>query len=149
MSRLILNQQIVAGLLAVFCGSTGSVSFAESPIDFNRQVRPILAEHCFQCHGPDATKRGADLRLDVEAEAKSSAIVAGVADDSELIRRIHATDPETVMPPASIGKPLSDVQKDVLRQWIQEGAEYSGHWAFQPITWSMQRLETSQQLDPG
>ena len=133
MSRLILNQQIVAGLLAVFCASTGSVSFAESPIDFNRQVRPILAEHCFQCHGPDATKRGADLRLDVEAEAKISAIVAGVADDSELIRRIHATDPETVMPPASIGKPLSDVQKDVLRQWIQEGAEYSGHWAFQPI----------------
>ena len=106
---------------------------ANAQVDFNRQVRPILAEHCFQCHGPDAEKRSADLRLDVEAEAKKSAIVAGTAAESELIHRIQSTDPESVMPPAATGKVLTEAQKEVLRQWIQEGAKYSIHWAFQPI----------------
>ena len=110
----------------VFCTSLNA------QVDFNRQVRPVLAEHCFQCHGPDAEKRSADLRLDVEAEAKKSAIVAR-AEDSELIHRINSTDSETVMPPASIGKTLTAAQKEILRQWIQEGAKYSNHWAFQPI----------------
>ena len=102
-------------------------------VDFNRQVRPILSEHCFQCHGPDAKQRNAELRLDLEAEAKKSAIVAGAAADSELIHRIQSTDPESVMPPASTGKVLTDAQKEILRQWIQEGAKYSNHWSFQPI----------------
>ena len=102
-------------------------------VDFNRQVRPILAEHCFQCHGPDGEKRSAELRLDVEAEAKKSAIVAGAPGDSELMHRILSTDPDTVMPPPATGKVLTESQKKVLKQWIQEGAKYSSHWAFQSI----------------
>ncbi len=102
-------------------------------IDFNRQVRPILSENCFHCHGPDANKRSADLRLDLEVEAKKAAVVAGAAADSELMHRIESTDPESVMPPTKTGKVLTKAQKNVLRQWIQEGAKYSNHWAFQPI----------------
>lgn len=102
-------------------------------VDFNRQVRPILSEHCLQCHGPDAEKRSAELRLDLEAEAKKSVIVAGAPADSELMHRILSTDPESVMPPASTGKVLTGAQTETLRQWIQEGAKYSNHWAFQPI----------------
>ncbi|MEJ7593394.1 MAG: PSD1 and planctomycete cytochrome C domain-containing protein [Planctomycetaceae bacterium] len=122
---------------------------ANAQVDFNRQVRPILAEHCFQCHGPDAEKRSADLRLDVEAEAKKSAIVAGMAAESELMHRIQSTDPESVMPPAATGKVLTDAQKEVLRQWIQEGAKYSGHWAFQPIAASEPLLNSLPASEAG
>jgi len=118
-------------------------------VDFNRQVRPILSEHCFQCHGPDAKQRNAELRLDLEAEAKKSAIVAGAAADSELIHRIQSTDPESVMPPASTGKVLTDAQKEILRQWIQEGAKYSNHWAFQPIAASEQLLNALPASETG
>ena len=111
-------------------------------VDFNRQVRPILAEHCLQCHGPDAEKRSADLRLDVEAEAKKNVIVAGSVTDSELLHRIQSTDPETVMPPPTTGKLLTETQKEILQQWIQEGAKYSGHWAFQPIADSESLLKS-------
>jgi mono/diheme cytochrome c family protein len=102
-------------------------------VDFNRQIRPILAEHCFQCHGPDATQRGGELRLDLEGEAKQAAIVAGSVDQSELIRRIESADIDARMPPAETGKVLTDAQKNLLRQWIKEGASYAEHWAFQPI----------------
>jgi mono/diheme cytochrome c family protein len=122
----------VQALLCLLIWSTFCVSL-NAQVDFNRQVRPILAEHCLQCHGPDAEKRSADLRLDVEADAKKSVIVAGSVDDSELLHRIQSTDPETVMPPPATGKVLTEVQKEILRRWIQEGAKYSGHWAFQPI----------------
>jgi hypothetical protein len=102
-------------------------------IDFNRQIRPILAEHCFHCHGPDASNRSADLRLDIESEAKRIAIVAGIASDSELIHRIDSADVDLVMPPPSIGKPLSADQKELLRRWIDQGAVYANHWAFESI----------------
>lgn len=115
-------------LMGTMCCGT-----AYGQIDFNRQVRPILAENCLQCHGPDAKKSGTELRLDVEADAKKSAIVAGNAKDSELVHRIQSTDPDSVMPPTATGKRLTPTQKDILRQWIDEGAHYSGHWAFQPI----------------
>ena len=115
---------------------------ASAQVDFNRQVRPILAEHCLQCHGPDGEKRSADLRLDVEADAKKSSIVAGSPDDSELMHRITSTDPDTVMPPKETGKVLTEAQKEILKQWIQEGAKYSGHWAFQPIANSDDLLKT-------
>ena len=114
-----------AGLRLLMCSMFCTSVHAQ--VDFNRQVRPILAEHCFQCHGPDAEQRTADLRLDLEAEAKKSAIVAGAAADSELIHRIQSTDPESIMPPAATGRVLTEAQKDVLRQWIQEGAQYSNH----------------------
>ncbi|MFO1003442.1 MAG: PSD1 and planctomycete cytochrome C domain-containing protein [Planctomycetaceae bacterium] len=115
---------------------------ADAQVDFNRQVRPILAEHCFQCHGPDGEKRSDELRLDVEAEARKSAIVAGSPDDSALMHRILSRDPDAVMPPPATGKVLTESQKEVLRQWIQEGAKYSSHWAFQPIAKSDDLLES-------
>ena len=118
-------------------------------VDFNHEVRPILAEYCFQCHGPDAQHRSADLRLDLESAAKKSAIVAGAAANSELVHRIDSTDPESVMPPASTGKVLTPAQKDILRQWIQEGAKYSSHWAFQPIADSQSLLNALPQSLAG
>src|SRR5262249_50240101 len=105
-------------------------------IDFSREVRPILSRHCFKCHGPDDTARKAKLRLDVriaaigEAKSGEHAIVPGKPEQSELVRRIFATDESEIMPPPSQKNPLSDAQKKVLRQWIAEGAEYKQHWAF-------------------
>ncbi len=101
-------------------------------IDFGRDVRPILSEHCFACHGPDAETRHADLRLD-EADSAASVIRPGSVDDSELVRRIHSDDVDQVMPPPDLNKSLSAAQKAILEQWIEEGAEFSGHWAFRPI----------------
>ncbi len=101
---------------------------AEAP-DFNREVRPILATHCFTCHGPDANTRKAKLRLD-EREAALEILAPGKLDDSELVHRIHATDPDEIMPPPSLKKPLSAAQKDVLKRWVAAGAPYAGHWAF-------------------
>jgi mono/diheme cytochrome c family protein len=118
-------------------------------VDFNRRVRPILAEHCFKCHGPDAGQRSADLRLDLEVEAKKSAIVAGAAADSELVHRIESADPESVMPPLSTGKILTEAQKEILRQWIQEGAKYSTHWAFQPLAASEPLLNGLAESESG
>ena len=105
-------------------------------VDFAREVRPILAEHCFKCHGPDATDRKSELRLDQRDSAleggKSNlpAIVPGRPDDSELLLRIMATDPDEVMPPPDANKPLSAGQKETLRRWVASGAEYAPHWAF-------------------
>lgn len=102
-------------------------------VDFNRHIQPILAEHCFQCHGPDADQRAADLRLDIEADAKRSAIRVGVASESPLVHRIESTDPDACMPPPSTGKALTSDQKQLLKRWIDSGAPFAQHWAFQPI----------------
>ena len=104
---------------------------AESPIDFNRDIRPLLSNNCFQCHGPDANHREADLRLDVEAEAKASAITPGDAE-SEVVVRIFSDDDETVMPPAESGKKLSQEEKALLADWIKQGAKWQQHWAYEP-----------------
>ncbi|MFO1065629.1 MAG: PSD1 and planctomycete cytochrome C domain-containing protein [Pirellulales bacterium] len=105
-------------------------------VDFNRHIRPILAENCFQCHGPDERERAAELRLDVEQEAKKGVIVAGAADKSEFVHRIDSNDPESIMPPPVTGKRLTEPQKKLLKEWIQSGAKYSAHWSFQPIAHS-------------
>ncbi len=121
----------------------------DAQVDFNIQVRPILSQHCFQCHGPDGEQRGADLRLDLEASAKKSAIVAGAVADSEFMHRIRSTDPESVMPPVSTGKVLTEAQKEILQQWIQEGAKYSNHWAFEPIAASQLLLNALPASEAG
>ncbi|MDG1138110.1 MAG: PSD1 and planctomycete cytochrome C domain-containing protein [Opitutales bacterium] len=102
-------------------------------LDFNRDVRPILSDKCFSCHGPDEHGRKADLRLDIEKEAKNDdlmAIVSGSPDDSEMIYRIHSEDEDELMPPPEIGKPLTGKEKKVLEQWIKEGAVWAEHWAY-------------------
>ncbi len=104
---------------------------AEPPLNFNRDIRPILAENCFYCHGQDANKRQADLRLDVRDEAvESEAIVPKEPAASGLIARINATDPKELMPPPKSNRRLSPEQKKHLERWIAEGAKYAPHWAF-------------------
>jgi hypothetical protein len=103
------------------------------PLDFNRDIRPILSENCFYCHGQDGQKREADLRLDDRAAAiAAGAIVPGDAGASTLLERIHSTDPDVLMPPPTSNRRLADDQKQMLDRWIKEGAEYKPHWAFTP-----------------
>jgi len=128
-------------LLTISLLVTWPKSALRAEVDFNRQIQPIFAEHCFQCHGPDPAQRGGDLRIDIELEAKKSAIVEGKSDESELIHRIESADPEVSMPPPETGKVLTDGEKKLIRQWINEGAKYSAHWAFQPIKKSSDLLQ--------
>jgi hypothetical protein len=109
---------------------------AAEPVDFNRQVRPILSGNCFKCHGPDDKARESDLRLDQrevatkELESGATAIVPGKPDASELVRRILLADDDERMPPPASNKTLTEEQKQILKQWIAEGAKYNPHWAF-------------------
>ncbi|MCA9227161.1 MAG: DUF1549 domain-containing protein, partial [Planctomycetales bacterium] len=111
---------------------------AERPVDFSRDVRPILSDRCFGCHGPDATTREADLRLDhkqdVFAKRETGAVVvAGDPEASELIARVTHADVDLRMPPAESNLSLNAAEIELLRRWIQEGATWEEHWAFQPI----------------
>ncbi len=104
-------------------------------VTFNRDVRPILSEHCFACHGMDEKSREAELRLDIADHATADrngtrAIVPGKPDNSEAWRRITSNDPDEVMPPTDFLKPLSNEQKQTIRRWIEQGAEYQRHWSF-------------------
>jgi hypothetical protein len=111
-------------------------AFAAKPIDFNRDIRPILSNNCFKCHGPDENLREAGLRLDqassatAELDSGSTAIAPGKPDDSELIARITSDDEDQLMPPPSSNKRLTAEQKQLLRDWIASGAKYEEHWAF-------------------
>ncbi|MEQ9409515.1 MAG: PSD1 and planctomycete cytochrome C domain-containing protein [Fuerstiella sp.] len=102
-------------------------------VDFSRDIRPILSDKCFRCHGPDADGRQADLRLDVrESAVASGAIDLAEIANSELLKRIQSTDPDTVMPPPETEKTVSAAEAALLHQWIRGGAPYSEHWAFVP-----------------
>jgi len=126
---------IAAALL--LCGAASPRVFAKAR--FNRDVRPILSENCFACHGPDAKQRKAKLRLDARedavkpAESGDVAIVPGKPERSALVERIESTDGDDVMPPPKSHKQLTAAQKATLKQWIAEGAVYEAHWAFTPI----------------
>ncbi len=112
--------------------ATSSLANA-SDLQFNRDIRPILSENCFACHGPDAAHRKADLRLDDrDAATAARAIVPGQADQSLIIDRILSNDPDVVMPPPDSHKTLSADQKETLRQWINDGAIYQKHWSYEP-----------------
>ena len=109
--------------------SWGIATAAE--IRFNRDIRPILSENCFQCHGPDQNARQANLRLDREEEAVTAgAIKPGDPGNSKLVQRIRASNPARVMPPFRSNKKLSDEQKNLLTRWVKQGAEYEPHWAY-------------------
>jgi hypothetical protein len=101
--------------------------------DFDRDIRPILSDKCFFCHGPDAERREADLRLDTRGGAIASVIVPGDADASELIARITSDDETVRMPPPESNLSLTPQEQQLLRDWIAAGAEYADHWAFQPL----------------
>lgn len=115
--------------LWLFLTCACNLAFA-GEIDFNRDIRPILSNNCFQCHGPDAAHREADLRLDEESAAKEYAITAGDVE-SELIGRIVSDDHDTLMPPPESGKKLEKHEIDLLREWVRQGAQWAKHWAYE------------------
>ncbi len=109
----------------------------EPPVDFEREVRPLLSDRCFTCHGPDPEKRKAELRLDTRDGAFAErdgrrAVVPGHPEKSEILRRLLTEDPDDRMPPARTGRPLTPAQVETLRRWIAQGAPWAAHWAFVP-----------------
>lgn len=112
---------------------------AAAPVRFNRDIRPIMSDTCFRCHGPDTRARMAGLRLDIREEAlrttKSGVtpIVPGAPDRSAIIERIFATNPAKVMPPQYAHKELTAPQKETIRRWVVEGAQYEKHWSYEPV----------------
>lgn len=131
----------VAGLIAtLYLGVAPSLRAEEAPpVDFSHDVRPLLSQYCFACHGPDEASREAGLRLDradaalAELASGATAVVPGKPDASELIARITSSDPDLRMPPASSGHTLSAEQIETLRRWVAAGAKFDDHWSFRPI----------------
>src|SRR5262249_31718057 len=104
------------------------------PVDYGREIKPLLADRCYACHGPDKGQRKAGLRLDLRDDAVKSAIKPGKAAESELIQRIGSHDAQQVMPPPKSKKqPLNAAQIKLLERWIDEGARYEEHWAYRPL----------------
>ena len=121
---------------AAIAAISAHLAAAETPmpgkIEFNRDVRPILSDNCFYCHGNDPKHREADLRLDIREEAiTAKAFVPGKVKDSELVSRILTDDEDDLMPPPDSHKKLTQRQKDILQKWIEQGAGYQQHWAYE------------------
>jgi mono/diheme cytochrome c family protein len=126
----------LAWLAASFAGLPPAQAAPPAGTDFSRDVLPILSDHCFACHGPDSKTRKADLRLDQKdglLRAKDPIVVAGKSGESELIARVANTDPDEAMPPPKFGKPLTPAQVATLKRWVDEGAKWGRHWAFEPL----------------
>ncbi len=129
------------GLAMSLLANWGQAAPQEAPtagsVDFDRDIQPILSDRCFQCHGPDAGQRQADLRLDTAEGILAPAadgghvVVAGKPDQSRLYQRLSSTDPDLQMPPPDSGLKVTSQQAELIRRWIQQGAEYRQHWAFE------------------
>src|SRR5262245_58834682 len=142
MATLSRIPSVVASAIASFAIAASPLRAADRPIpakiEFNRDVRPILSDTCFHCHGPDKNARQGELRLDLRDEAIKPAdsgatpIVPGKPDESEVARRINSDDEAELMPPPDAHKPLTARQKEILTRWIAQGAEYQQHWSFEP-----------------
>lgn len=140
---LVPRSPLVAAVLTAVLGAQHDgvtpITKPGAAIDFAHDVRPILAQHCYRCHGPDDSKRKGDLRLDRRADAfaardNGAAFVAGDPDGSEALVRVLSTDPDDRMPPPEAGDALKPAQIEVLRQWLAAGAPWSEHWSFVPPT---------------
>lgn len=128
-----MNACLIKYLLVTL--ACGLVAARGQTVEFNRDIRPILSDNCYKCHGPDKAKRKGNLRLDIEAEAKAKledhfTIVAGQPEKSGLITRITTDDAEEHMPPADSGLQLNARQIELLRRWIEQGAAWQAHWSF-------------------
>ena len=128
----------LTALALIGLSSVSIIAQTQAPVNFDREVRPILSNNCFRCHGPDESSRIGGFRLDLRDEAlKSQAqgtpIVPGEPDRSELIARVFSKDAASVMPPAFTHTELTAAQKDTLRRWVLQGAKYESHWSYQPI----------------
>ncbi len=124
-------------LIAVGCALTAPIAVAgeRKPVDFSRDVLPILSDNCFRCHGPDANTRKGNLRLDVKdgaLRAEDAVINPGHSAESEVVLRITSNEPDEIMPPPKSGRTLTAAQIDTLERWIDEGAKWGKHWAFEP-----------------
>jgi hypothetical protein len=132
--------------LFTLCGVAANV-VADEKVTFNRDIRPILSDKCFFCHGPDNAKREADMRLDVrEAAISKGAINLDNVSESEMLKRITTDDPDLQMPPASakLGK-LTEQEVATLKKWIEQGAEYESHWSFIPLDQQAVKIKSSPQ----
>jgi uncharacterized membrane protein len=135
-TALVPFARAILGGTAWMCFAATSLAELDEKIDFNRDIRPILAENCFYCHGQDPNHRKGDLRLDVREDTLKPAktdeipIVPGNSAESALIQRILSTDRDDQMPPPKSNRVLTAEQKELLRRWVDEGAEYQPHWAF-------------------
>ncbi|WP_345322897.1 DUF1553 domain-containing protein [Novipirellula rosea] len=127
-----LRTLMFSAALLLLCSRSVS---AATPLEYNRDIRPILAEYCFACHGLDGSSREADLRLDIrELAIEAGAIQPNDPEASEMIARVFSDDADMIMPPPTSKKSLSSEQRETLRRWVAEGAEYQDHWALIPPT---------------
>ena len=119
--------------------ANGLVAAPPTPVKFNRDIRPIMSDTCFRCHGPDKSSRMAGLRLDLRDQATQKTktgvtpIVPGDPDKSAIVQRVFSTNPGKIMPPKFAHKELSQAQKEIIKRWVAEGATYEGHWSYQPL----------------
>ena len=131
---------LATGLAAfVVCAASSRAAVEPAAVKFNRDVRPILSENCFACHGPDKNKRKADLRLDTKeglfgkARERHAGRPRRAWQERADPSRITSSDPDEMMPPAKSKKPrLTAEQVDVLKRWVEQGAEWEPHWSFVP-----------------
>ncbi len=132
-----LSSVLLSVLVAIALSGTIVSAAEEKPIDFSRDILPLLSETCFKCHGPDQANREAGLRLDkhegalAKLESGKIALVPGKSSESSLYQRITSRDPELRMPPIDSGKELTEAEIKLLKRWIDGGGQWSGHWAFQ------------------
>ena len=139
MSNSLLKILAVLSVLVAIVSSGRSDAAPPAAINFRRDIQPLLSDRCFQCHGPDAKARQADLRLDrqdrlfgsTEADAL---VMPGKPEASELFKRISSINPDVQMPPASTKRPLTKKNIELIRKWIEQGARWEDHWAFEPIS---------------
>ena len=124
-------------ICALICLLSTSVATADdaSQVDFQRDIRPILSENCFQCHGPDAKARKSDLRLDIATKALAHdppLLVAGQPQKSLLWQKVSSNDPDVRMPPEESNRRLTSAQQDLIRRWSAQGGEFRRHWSLVP-----------------
>src|SRR5437773_1031021 len=138
MTRLLLTPVTCALILVAALAAPDLTLAADGAISFNGDIRPILSSKCLACHGFDAKKRQADRRLDTPEGAMAEhdgvrAIVPGDLAKSDLWRRVTSSDEDEMMPPPDSNKKLTSAERDLLKRWIEQGARYQKHWAFEPI----------------
>ncbi|MCH2212421.1 MAG: PSD1 and planctomycete cytochrome C domain-containing protein [Fuerstiella sp.] len=132
-----IRKNLILICLLILSPAGTSAEVTHSGVDFSRDILPLLSDNCFKCHGPDEANRQAELRLDKHESAVTAlasgltAVVPGNSGDSELFVRVSSDDPDLKMPPPDSGKKLSETQIGLIKEWIDGGAEWSGHWAFQ------------------
>src|SRR5688572_20371622 len=136
----VLKSWLLCMALLAFASAIANAADKKAPasgkVDFTRDIRPILSDSCFHCHGPDESTRKAKMRLDTKegalAERKGRfPVIPGKPDESEIIKRIFSDDPDEQMPPPDYARQLSAAHKQKIKQWISEGAAWQEHWAFQ------------------